>query len=118
MTVRSGDRLGRYELADLLGKGGMGEVYLARDTLLHRRVALKVLHAAPDGSGDAASRILREARAAAAIEPPNAIAIHDVGEADGVAFLAMEFVDGKTLRRWIGDDTVPLPRRIRWLVDV
>ena len=124
MPLQPGNRFGRYELVELLGKGGMGEVYRAQDTLLHRRVALKVLHPLPSGTGggssqtDGAARILREARASAAIEHPNAIAIYDVGEVDGVPFLAMEFVPGKTLRHFIADRTVTLARRIRWLVDI
>jgi serine/threonine-protein kinase len=64
------------------------------------------------------ARILREARAAAGIGHPNAIAIYDVGEVDGVPFLAMEFVSGRTLRTYVRDESVPLPRRIRWLTDV
>src|SRR5271167_3194093 len=108
MSLRPGETFGRYQLAELLGKGGMGEVYSAYDTVLHRRVALKVLtrSASPLGEGPpstgGAARILREARAAAGITHPNAVSIYDVGEVDGVSFLAMELVSGRTLRSLIG----------------
>jgi serine/threonine-protein kinase len=126
MPLRLGARFGRYELADLLGKGGMGEVYSAYDSILHRKVALKVLTAPGGGfsgsdsppSSGGATRILREARAAAGITHPNAVAIYDVGEVDGLPFLAMELVMGRTLRAFVGDPTVPLGRRIRWIADV
>ena len=124
MPLQPGDRFGRYELTELLGRGGMGEVYGARDTVLRRNVALKVLRsegtlapsAGPDTAG--AARILREARAAARIAHPNAISIYDVGEIDGVPFFAMELVVGKTLRALIRDDHVAIAQRLRWLVDV
>jgi serine/threonine-protein kinase len=123
VPLQPGSSFGRYKLAELLGKGGMGEVYRAQDTVLNRSVALKVLTAAPDVEGASASsqgaaRILREARSAAGITHPNAVAIYDVGEVDGVPFLAMELVAGRTLRTYVGDTSVPLGRRIRWLVDV
>ena len=124
MPLQPGETFGRYQVAELLGRGGMGEVYSAHDSVLHRMVALKVL-AAPATAGDdappstdGAARILREARAAAGIAHPNAVAIYDVGEVDGVPFLAMELVAGRTLRTFRGDASVPLERRIRWLVDV
>ena len=97
MPLEPGATFGRYQLAELLGQGGMGEVYSAYDTLLHRKVALKVLTVRPTGSADwsapstdGPARILREARAAAGITHPNAVAIYDVGEVNGVSFLAME----------------------------
>jgi len=125
MPLEPGATFGRYQLAELLGQGGMGEVYSAYDTLLHRKVALKVLTVRPAGSvdwsapsTDGPARILREARAAAGITHPNAVAIYDVGEVDGVSFLAMELVSGRTLRTYVGDPSVLLARRIRWITDV
>jgi tetratricopeptide (TPR) repeat protein len=124
MPLRPGETFGRYQLAELLGQGGMGEVYSAYDSVLHRKVALKVLTAPVGPFGDAApstkgaARILREARAAAGITHPNAVSIYDVGEVDGVPFLAMELVDGRMLRSFIGDPSIPLARRIRWITDV
>jgi serine/threonine-protein kinase len=102
----------------------MGEVYSAYDTILHRKVALKVLTTSPGFPGEGppstrgAARILREARAAAGITHPNAVSIYDVGEVEGVSFLAMELVSGRTLRSLIGDGSVTFARRIRWITDV
>ena len=95
----------------------MGEVYRAHDENLRRKVALKVLH--PDlAVPDAAARMVREARAAAALTHPNTIAIHDLGEIDGTVFIVMELVSGAPLRAYVGDDTVPVTQKLRWLVDV
>ena len=125
MPLRLGETFGRYRVAEALGQGAMGEVYCAYDTVLHRKVALKVLAVdtgAFPGAGPpstkGAARILREARAAAGITHPNAVAIYDVGEVEGVPFLAMELVAGRTLRTFIGEPSVPLARRIRWAIDV
>jgi eukaryotic-like serine/threonine-protein kinase len=92
-----GARMGPYEVLDLLDAGGMGEVYRARDHRLRRDVALKVLHRGP--GGDAGARLSAEARAAAAINDPNVVAVFDVGEAAGVPFVVTELLDGETLGR-------------------
>jgi serine/threonine protein kinase len=121
MPLAPGATFGRYKIIALLGQGGMGVVYRAHDTHLDRTVALKVLHATDSvrGDGDSgAARLLREGRAAAAILHPNAVAIFDVGEWEGTTFLAMELVEGRTLRGYVGDSRVPLGRRIKWLVDI
>jgi serine/threonine protein kinase len=91
-------RLGRYEVLRLLGRGGMGSVYLARDVDLDRQVALKVMEGLrrPDG---AVARFRREARAAARLAHPGIMQIHDIGEQDGVLFLALEYVGGGSLSR-------------------
>ena len=113
--LRPGDAFGRYVIEGLLGQGGMGEVYRAFDPRLDRRVAIKVLHAShPTG----AARLVREARAAAALDHPNAVAVFDVGEEAGMPYLAMELVEGRSLRGYVGDRTVPLERRVRWLVEI
>src|SRR3954468_95610 len=93
-----GEVVAGYRIESLLGRGGMGVVYRARDPELGRDVALKVI--APELVADAEirARFLREARAAAAIEHPNVIPVHAAGERDGVAFLAMRLVDGDDLR--------------------
>ena len=98
MRLDQGTRLGHYVVISPLGKGGMGEVYLAEDDRLGRRVALKVLPAAVADDQDSLARFIREARAASALNHPNIITIHDVGEATGTHFIAYEFVDGRTLR--------------------
>jgi serine/threonine protein kinase/tetratricopeptide (TPR) repeat protein len=93
----TGKTIGRYTVLPKLGHGGMGEVYLAVDTSLQRKVALKILP--PEAQADPSSRerLLREARAAAAIDHPYVCKIFEVGEAEGVIFIAMEFVEGETL---------------------
>jgi hypothetical protein len=118
-----GDRFDRYEIQAVVGEGGMGRVYRAFDPRLERVVALKVLRR---GAGDTegAQRMVREARAAAALNHPNAVAVFDVGEHDGTAFIAMELVPGRSLRRYIeemeeADASAPgLDLRIGWLGDV
>src|SRR3989441_876672 len=98
MTLAAGTKLGRYETRSLLGAGGMGEVYLAEDTRLHRNVALKILPADLAANQDRMRRFVQEAKAAAALNHPNIAHIYEIGEADGVHFIAMEFIDGDTLR--------------------
>jgi serine/threonine protein kinase/tetratricopeptide (TPR) repeat protein len=90
-----GEVVGRYVVVDVLGAGGMGTVYAAEDPELDRKVALKLLH---HGHGQA--RLLREAKALAKLAHPNVVTAHDVGTYDGRVFLAMELVDGTTLREW------------------
>src|SRR5262249_31798253 len=89
---------GRYAISGLLGEGAMGSVYRARDRELLRDVALKVVRERPEDSPDEAARarerLFYEARAAAALEHPNAVRIYDVGQSERVAFIAMELVDG------------------------
>ena len=91
MAILPGTRLGPYEVLSALGAGGMGEVYRARDTRLDRDVALKVLPASHFSDETARLRLLREARAAAGLNHPNICTIHEVSEADGQAYIAMEF---------------------------
>jgi serine/threonine-protein kinase len=120
MRLQPGDSFDRYTIEALLGEGGMGEVYRALDNKLHRKVALKVLRSAKSDAetwGRAVARMLREARAAAALNHPNAVAIYDVGEVDGAPYLAMELIQGTSLRHLLGA-SVPLGRRLRWLCDV
>ncbi|MDI1437415.1 protein kinase domain-containing protein [Polyangium sorediatum] len=105
----------RFEIEAVLGEGGMGVVYRAHDLKLDRKVALKTLAA---GDEEAAARALREARAVAALDHPNAIAIYDAGAWEGQPFIAMELVEGETLRAYVGDPSVPVGRKLRWLVDV
>ncbi|HVQ76945.1 MAG TPA: serine/threonine-protein kinase, partial [Candidatus Binatia bacterium] len=99
--LRPGDRLGPYEIVTLLGAGGMGEVWRARDPRLEREVALKVLSAELAGDAERLARLEREARALAALSHPNIVTIHSVEEAGGVRFLTMELVEGETLDRLI-----------------
>jgi serine/threonine-protein kinase len=107
-----GRLLGRFRIVSELGRGGMGIVYVARDETLRRDVALKVLPHEEAQHQERRRRFLREARSAAAVMHPCVAAIFDVGEADGSAFIAMELVDGRTLRALLRDDPPSLPRAI------
>ena len=95
----AGQTLGHYEILSILGKGGMGEVYLARDTSLSRNVALKFVPDPFTKDPERLSRFEQEARAASALNHPNIITIYEIGAADGHRFMATEFVDGETLRQ-------------------
>src|SRR2546427_5646743 len=112
---------GRYRVEAELGRGGMGRVYRAVDEQLGRAVALKLL-ALDKATGEAPSegkrRLLREARAAAAFSHLNAVALYDVGEFEGVPFIAMELVRGRTLRAAGADPAVTVADKRRWLGDV
>src|SRR6185437_7585722 len=112
-SMRVGDTFGRYVLESVLGKGGMGQVFAAHDTVLDRRVALKVVIASEDTL--ATARMAREARAAAAFSHPNAVVIYDAGQLDGVAFVAMEVLHGKTLRARVRAGEGSPAERLRWL---
>jgi Tol biopolymer transport system component/predicted Ser/Thr protein kinase len=105
-----GSTLGHYRIVELIGKGGMGEVYLADDTRLQRRVALKVLARELAGDPDRRERFEREARAAAALNHPNIVTIHSVEEVDGIPFLTLELIDGQTLADLIPEGGLPLDR--------
>jgi serine/threonine protein kinase len=100
-SLLKGQRIGAYEILDSLGAGGMGEVYLARDSRLERTVALKVL--SPDVSSDKRrmKRFRQEAKVASSLNQPNILTIFEFGEADGLTFLATEFIDGVTLRDYL-----------------
>ncbi len=100
-----GSPLGRYVLLDLLGEGGMAQVYSAVDPELGRKVAIKLVRARATSSGSSATegqaRLLREARAMALLSHPNVAPVYDAGTVEGRVFLAMELVDGQTLKRWL-----------------
>ena len=98
MSIGEGTRLGRYEIRSQLGAGGMGEVYLAQDTKLDRKVALKILPPKLAEDKDKMRRFVREAKFASALNHPNIITIHEIGEIDGTYFIATEFIEGETLR--------------------
>src|SRR5437899_1066842 len=104
-SLPSGTRLGRYEIRSQLGAGGMGEVYLAQDTNLDRKVALKILPTGVAAHPGRMKRFVQEAKAASALNHPNIITIHEIDEwgssptvREGVHFIATEFIDGETLR--------------------
>ena len=103
-----GRTLGHYRIASRLGKGGMGEVYLAEDSRLNRRVALKVLPAEVAQDPDRRRRFEREAQAVAALNHPNIVVVHSVEEAESVHFITMELVEGRMLAELIPKECFPL----------
>src|SRR5260370_21417868 len=98
MSIAAGTKLGRYEIRAKIGEGGMGEVYLAEDTQLHRKAALKILPTEVAANRDRMRRFNQEATSAAAINHPNIAHIYEIGDADGEHFIASEFIHGTTLR--------------------
>ena len=102
MTIKEGTKIGRYEIRSQIGAGGMGEVYLAEDTLLHRNVALKLLPVELANDRDRLARFQQEAFAASALNHPNIMTLFELGEADSLRFITTEHVDGETLRRRMG----------------
>src|ERR1700751_422501 len=108
MSLSTGTKLGRYEIRSKLGEGGMGEVYLAQDTKLDRTVAVKVLPADLAHHQNRMRRFTPEARTASALSQPNVAHIYEIEDIDGVHFIAMEFIDGETLRHRISRSELPL----------
>src|ERR1035438_4679830 len=97
MGLNAGTRLGPYEIQSAIGAGGMGEVYLARDTRLDRTVAVKILPSHLSESTEAKQRFEREARTISSLNHPNICTLHDIGSHDGTTYLVMEYVEGETL---------------------
>src|SRR5580765_3385413 len=118
MTIASGTKLGRYEIRSKLGEGGMGEVYLAEDSQLHRKVAVKILPSELAAHKDRMRRFNQEATTAASLNHPHIAHIYEIGEARGVNFIAMEFIDGTTLREKIHLEKSDLPKLLRHLQNV
>ena len=96
--LKKGTTLGHYRIAKKLGAGGMGEIYLADDAKLGRKVAIKFLNDEFSRDTDKLQRFVQEAKAASALNHPNIITIHEIGEHDGTNYIATEFIDGRTLR--------------------
>src|SRR5689334_852378 len=103
------EKLSHYDVLRLIGAGGMGEVYLAHDAALNRKVALKLLPARFTQDEERVRRFKREARAASALNHPNIITIYEIGEADSVHFIATEFIEGSTLRDVISGHPMTIP---------
>jgi serine/threonine protein kinase/predicted Zn-dependent protease len=102
--------IGRYQVDRLLGTGGMGEVYLAHDSQLDRKVAIKLLNKRFADNESNVQRFIREARAASALNHPNILTIHEIGRAEDSHYIVSEFIDGHTLRTLLGSGSVDLPR--------
>ena len=112
MTLNSGTKLGPYDIESLLGAGGMGEVYRARDARLNRTVAIKVLPKAFSADADRLQRFTQEARAAAALNHPNILSIFDIGETDGAPYIVSELLEGTTLRELVRNGPMPVRKAI------
>jgi serine/threonine-protein kinase len=115
---RDPERLGRFALHGRLGAGGMGVVYRASDDTLAREVALKVLPAEVAGDGERRERFLREARLAAALTHSNIATVYDIGESDGWVFIAMELIEGRSLRAVLAEGPLAVPEAVRVVREV
>jgi len=108
MHLSPGTRLGRYEVRSLLGAGGMGEVYVAYDHDLEREVAVKVLRDGATEGSDRGRRFIQEAKAASALHHPNVAHVYEIGTHDDLRFIAMEIVEGETLRDRVAREPLPV----------
>ena len=118
MALIPGTRLGPYEIQSLLGAGGMGEVYRTRDTRLQRTVAIKVLPAHLSSDPELHARFEQEAKSVSALQHPNICVVHDIGSQDGVDFMVMEYVAGKTLDKLIPPGGLATDQAIRYATQV
>jgi serine/threonine protein kinase len=114
MALAAGARLGPYEILSALGSGGMGEIYRARDPRLGRDVAIKVLPAEFSVDADRLRRFEQEARAAAALNHPNILTVHEIGTPDGQPYIVSELLDGQTLRAALGHGALPVKKAIEY----
>src|SRR3989475_12254716 len=117
-ALTSGTKLGSYEIIEPLGAGGMGEVYRARDTHLGRSVAIKILPAACSADSDRLHRFEQEARSASALNHPNIVTIYALGLDASTHYIAMELVEGKTLRELLTSGLLPIRKAIEIAVQV
>jgi eukaryotic-like serine/threonine-protein kinase len=114
----TGRQLGSYDVLEKLGEGGMGEVYRARDPRLHREVAIKVLHRLSATEPERIARFEQEARATAALNHPNIVAVYDLGQHDGAPFIVSELLDGRSLRETLTDGALPPRKAIEYAVQI
>ena len=118
MPLAPGVKLGHYEIVAPLGAGGMGEVYRARDTILKREVAIKIL---PDSYSSDTERLRRfqlEAEAAAALNHPNILTVHQVGQQDGISYIVTELLQGETLREKLRRGPLPVRAAVDYAVQI
>src|SRR3979490_1501402 len=117
-TLKADSSISHYRVVSKIGAGGMGEGYLAQDTKLDRKVALKILPADVASNRDRMDRFVREAKSAAALNHPNIAHMYEIGESEGTNFIAMEFVDGVTLREKTHRERTELRKLLRYLQHV
>src|SRR5512135_559242 len=113
MALAAGTRFGPYEILSPLGSGGMGVVYRARDSRLEREVALKVLPEHLAGDQERLRRFEQEARSASALNHPNIVTIYELGQVDSTCYIAMELVEGSTLRHLLAAGPLPLHKMVQ-----
>jgi dienelactone hydrolase len=118
MALLPGTRLGPYEIAGLLGVGGMGEVYRAKDTRLHRSVAIKILPARSSSDPEAHARFQQEAESISGLQHPNICVVHDIGSQDGVNYMVMEYIAGHTLDKLIPPQGLATDVALRYAIQV
>ena len=118
MSLAAGTRLGPYEVIAPVGEGGMGEVYRARDSRLGRDVAIKVLPAAVSDAPDRLRRFEQEARAASALNHPNVLVVHDIGQHEGAPYVVSELLDGATLREQLTGAPLPASKVAGYGVEI
>jgi serine/threonine protein kinase len=118
MALTCGTKLGPYEIVALIGAGGMGEVYRARDTRLDRTVAIKVLNSSVVASPELKQRFEREARTISRLNHPHICTLHDVGHQDGTDFLVMEYLEGETLAQRLNKGALALPDLLKIGIDI
>src|SRR5215208_3961461 len=118
MPLQPGSRLGPYEVLSLIGVGGMGEVYKARDTRLDRTVAIKILPDTLAADPQFRERFDREARAISQLTHPHICTLYDVGEHQGTAFLVMEYLDGETLADRLAEGALPLHQALQTGIEI
>ena len=113
-----GTQLGPYRIEAILGKGGMGEVFRAKDTRLSRAVAIKVILPSRRHASDNTERFIQEARAASALNHPHIVTIYDVGSKDDLLYLVMELIDGQTLRDVLATGPLPTPKLLTFAIQI
>ena len=118
MPISTGARLGSYEVLSLLGAGGMGEVYKARDTRLDRTVAIKVLPSHLADKPQLRERFEREAETIAKLNHPHICTLYDIGQQDGIHFLVMEYLEGETLAQRLDKGPLPFEQVLRYAIEI
>src|SRR6516162_9003970 len=118
MALNPGTKLGPYEIGAPLGAGGMGEVYRARDGRLGRDVAVKVLPPSLANDKDRLRRFEQEAKTVAALNHPNILGLHDIGNYEGAPFLVSELLEGETLREKITEGPIPTRRTVEYALGI